>query len=182
MSAALFNHLWQSTLCVGGAAIFARICGSAGAHIRYRIWLAASLKFLVPFSLLTTLGSQIGWASPERAVGAYLNAVQVIAAPVSVSDTPSQMMTHTSTSTAGLISGLLMVWAVGAIALTLRWLLRWNVTRALVRASSPTQINAPIAVNVTTNRVEPGVFGILRPTLLLPENIFRSLQPGQLDA
>ena len=38
--------------------------------MRYWLWLAASVKFLIPFSLLVSLGSQVEWRqapAPRRA-------------------------------------------------------------------------------------------------------------------
>lgn len=187
MSAALLDHLWQSTLCVGIAAILAWACRNAGAHVRYGIWLAASLKFLVPLSLLAVLGSYIRWGSPSE-LAAYVSSVHAIAAPASASaspaQAPSQMVTYASTpgSRALLGNWLLAAWIIGSAALAARWLLRWNVARRIVASATPAAFEAPLAVRVTANRIEPGVFGILRPTLLLPENIFQSLQPHQLQA
>ncbi|MGA7235683.1 MAG: hypothetical protein WBY44_08390 [Bryobacteraceae bacterium] len=38
--------------------------------MRHPVWLAASVKFLIPFSLLVSLGGQLGWrtapASDDR--------------------------------------------------------------------------------------------------------------------
>jgi uncharacterized protein (TIGR03435 family) len=181
MSATLFNHLWQSTLCVGVAALLACAFRNAGAHVRYGIWLAASLKFLVPFSLLAALGSHIGWSTPERTVATVFTAAQAIAAPLS-EDAPSQMVTYTSTPSGGLGNWLLAAWIAGAAALATRWLLRWNTARVVVKRATPAPLNAPFRVRSTPIRVQPGVFGIFRPTLLLPENIFESLPPAHLQA
>lgn len=57
--AVLANHLWQSTLCVAGAAILVRLLKHQAARWRYRVWLAASLKFFVPFALLSALGANV---------------------------------------------------------------------------------------------------------------------------
>ena len=184
MSTLLVDHLWQSTLCVGLAAILAGLCRKAGAHIRYGIWLAASLKFLVPFSLLATLGSHVGWAAPERSIAPYFNAVQTLAAPASsaTSEAPSQIVLYTSTTTSGLGIALVLIWALGATTLALRWLWRWNAARIVVNHATPMPDDSTIAVRVTLTRVEPGVFGIFRPVLLLPERICDSLQPAQFRA
>ena len=48
MTGALTNHLWQSTLFVFAAWLVAASLRTNGAHVRHRIWLIASLKFLVP--------------------------------------------------------------------------------------------------------------------------------------
>jgi beta-lactamase regulating signal transducer with metallopeptidase domain len=57
-------HLLQSTACVGIAAILAFALRRAPARTRYKLWLFASLKFLVPLSLFSSAGSYLGaWAS-----------------------------------------------------------------------------------------------------------------------
>ncbi len=58
MVSVLANHLWQSTLFAIVAGLLTAIFRNNGAHIRHCLWLSASLKFLLPFSLLTLLGSQ----------------------------------------------------------------------------------------------------------------------------
>ena len=57
----LANHLWQSTLFAGVAAILALVLRKNRAQTRYLLWLSASVKFLVPFSLLVGVGSQFEW-------------------------------------------------------------------------------------------------------------------------
>lgn len=42
-------HLWQSTCFVAVAWILTRVLVNNRADVRYRIWLAASVKFLLPF-------------------------------------------------------------------------------------------------------------------------------------
>lgn len=56
------NHLWQSTLFAVAAGLLTLVLRKNQAHARYWLWLAASLKFLVPFSLLTNLGSRLPWS------------------------------------------------------------------------------------------------------------------------
>src|ERR1700753_1078201 len=55
----LGNHLWQSTLFVAVAAVVALAFRKNRAGVRYTLWMAASLKFLVPFSVLSGLGSYL---------------------------------------------------------------------------------------------------------------------------
>jgi len=57
----LGNHLWQSTLFAAAAALLTLALRRNSAGVRYAIWLAASLKFLIPFSLLTDLGNRMSW-------------------------------------------------------------------------------------------------------------------------
>jgi len=52
----VLDHLWQSTLVAGAIAILALIFRNNSASVRYWLWFAASLKFLLPFSLLAQIG------------------------------------------------------------------------------------------------------------------------------
>jgi hypothetical protein len=51
------NHLWQSTLFAAVIASLTLILRKNRARTRYWLWLAASLKLLLPFSLLVLLGA-----------------------------------------------------------------------------------------------------------------------------
>src|SRR5580704_6188561 len=64
----LANHLWQSTLFAVAAALMAAAFRKNRAHIRYWLWLSASLKFLVPFSFLMSLGSRLEWVPAAKAI------------------------------------------------------------------------------------------------------------------
>ena len=57
----VFNHLWQSTLFAGVAGLLTLALRRNWAQTRYWLWLAASVKFLVPFALLMTIGSSVRW-------------------------------------------------------------------------------------------------------------------------
>src|SRR5580693_3672722 len=68
---AMGNHLWQSTLFAVVAGLLTLMLRKNQARARYWLWLAASLKFLIPFSLLVGIGthvfgSDLGWS---RAAG-----------------------------------------------------------------------------------------------------------------
>jgi hypothetical protein len=62
---AVANHLWQSTVFALVAALLALTFRSNRAEVRYWLWLAASVKFLVPFGALVTLGSSV-WGANRR--------------------------------------------------------------------------------------------------------------------
>src|SRR6185436_8214100 len=57
----LANHIWQSTIFAGAVAVLAFVVRRNHARVRYRLWCAASVKFLIPFALLSTLGSRADW-------------------------------------------------------------------------------------------------------------------------
>ncbi len=60
------SSLAVPTLFVLAAAIAASALRKNGAHVRHRVWLAASLKFLVPFSLLIALGAAVSWRTAAQ--------------------------------------------------------------------------------------------------------------------
>ena len=55
----ILDHLWQSTLVAGLIALLALIFRNNSAGVRYWLWFAASLKFLLPFSLLAEIGRPV---------------------------------------------------------------------------------------------------------------------------
>ena len=77
MIAELTNHLWQSTLFGAAAALVAAALRQNRAAVRHWVWVTASLKFLVPFSLLMSLGSQLAPAPVIEIAPPDLPAVSV---------------------------------------------------------------------------------------------------------
>src|SRR5438132_9685243 len=62
------NHLWQSTVFALAAGLLTLAFRKNRAQVRYWLWLSASLKFLVPFALLMSLGNHLGWAPAARKI------------------------------------------------------------------------------------------------------------------
>jgi hypothetical protein len=61
----LVNHLWQSTLFAAAVGLLALAVRKNHARVRYWLWLSASVKFLIPFSLFVAIGS---YFAPPRTV------------------------------------------------------------------------------------------------------------------
>src|SRR5438270_4007844 len=81
----LANHLWQSTLCVGVVWLLALALKKNRAAVRYWLWLAASVKFLIPFSLLVSIGSQFEWRTvPSVAWAQWSGVVDRVSLPFAV--------------------------------------------------------------------------------------------------
>jgi bla regulator protein BlaR1 len=83
MTAELINHLWQSTLFAAVAWLLTIAFRKNRAQVRYWLWLSASFKFLVPFSLLMSFGSHLEWAAPAKknAAPAVLSAIKQVTQP-----------------------------------------------------------------------------------------------------
>jgi beta-lactamase regulating signal transducer with metallopeptidase domain len=178
----LANHLWQSTFCVAIAWLLTLALGKNRAAVRYRLWLAASVKFLIPFSILVSAGSHLGWRTPPAVVKAPLSlAIEQISQPFSVPVTSLPMAAATlPTNPVRLL--LFAVWLCGFTVSAIVWLRCWHRFRADLRSATPLPLDLPVPVMASPNRLEPGVLGIRKPVLLLPEGIMTRLTQAQLQS
>jgi RND family efflux transporter MFP subunit len=180
MTGALMNHLWQSTLFAGLAAVLTLAFRENRAGVRYWLWFTASLKFLVPFVLLSMIGSHLAWAPAARQMTppsisrsmARMNEPFVVAAEKGSQHRPVHWMPL----------ALLGTWACGFAALALVRGRAWRHLQSVIRASAPMDLAAGMAVRSAPGLLEPGVVGIFRPVLLLPADIMERLGPSQLQA
>jgi bla regulator protein blaR1 len=175
------NHLWQSTLCVGAAWVLTLLVRRNRAAVRYWLWLAASLKFLVPFSLLFSVGSELGWRLAPAITRPQVSFVIEISQPFAPA-APVSPLAITAPVATPLAPVLLCLWLCGfgvSVFVRLRF---WHRMRTALRQGSPLHLGIPIPAFSCPARLEPGVFGILRPVLLLPEGIIDRLSSDQLKA
>jgi bla regulator protein BlaR1 len=169
----LANHLWQSSL-------FAAIIGSLTltlrnnrARVRHWIWLAASWKFLIPFSVLISLGGHIQRPAAPNAPTSNLSIVMnEMSQPFTVQPTsPSPISAGpVATRSIRLVPGI--IWACGFLWFSYWWCVDWRRIQAAVRAGTPVRLELPIQAVSSPAMLEPGIFGVFRPVLLLPEGIF----------
>jgi bla regulator protein BlaR1 len=180
VDAALLAHLWQSTLCAMVAWGVVVALRGYSARLRYLVWLAASLKFLVPFSALTALGLELrssgagGLLISEALANAALSIARPLSAPVELS----------ARGVVGEDLKLLLsvLWAAGCAVFLARWFLSWQRARAAVREAEPIRLDVPIDVRVSPDFSEPGVFGVREPVLLLPTGVVTKLSADELAA
>jgi len=171
------DHLWQSTLCVGVAWLLTLALRRNRAAVRYAIWLAASMKFLLPFSLLVSAGSQLGWRTAPPASMVIDEIAAPFASPVAVM-APAAAASQPNPFPAVLLA----VWLAGVLVGIVIWTRSWRRIGAAQRAARPLPLHLPIPAMSSPTRMEPGIFGIRRPVLLLPEGITDRLTAPQLDA
>jgi len=189
-TAALVNHLWQSTAAVGIAWLLALLLRKHHARARYWVWLAASIKFLLPFSLLFAAGERLRPLFPSQTTTATLpatNFVGQIAQPfpqtqfasVSVATRQASL----STAHANWLPFLLLfVWICGALWVALRFGRGWWKIFSAARRAKHVETIAGLSVRASPAAIEPGIFGIIRPVLLLPAGIRERLTTEQLRA
>jgi len=206
ISPALGNHLWQSTLFAVGAALLTLILRKDQARVRYWIWLATSVKFLIPFSLLVSVGSRVGWphGSTEAGAGLYF-VMQAMNQPFTAANVPSvshanpvMFLPNRLQLFPALLLGLWGLWLAGLVVIPCLWWVRWRRVRVAMRQAVPLRegrevealrrlerthgIRTPIEVILSRASLEPGIFGIMRPALIWPEGISDHLEDAHLEA
>ena len=164
----IVNHLWQSSCFALLAGLLAFVLRKNSPKVRYWVWLSASLKFLVPFALLVSLGSVV--PRPASTPGIRCG-----------SGFPEHLRSNRGTILAGLYAhvpehaplhwvplAIAVVWALGFLAIALARCRSWLRVRAAMRAGTPVELPIPVRAVITPGAEEPGIVGFLRPVLVLP--------------
>jgi TonB family protein len=194
---AMANHLWQSTLFALLAAASTLALRKNQARIRHHIWLAASLKFLVPFALLVNIGSHLAKLNTSAETQpVFYFVLQTMSHPF-----------HQAADSHGILAASLLRWLPAMVAILWlagfatvigRWCLSWRRVAATMRGAIPVAhgrevellrrveksagIRRPISLRSSQTSLEPGIFGIIRPLLLWPAGISERLQDAHLEA
>jgi uncharacterized protein (TIGR03435 family) len=206
---ALGNHLWQSTLFAILAGLLTLILPKNHARARYGLWLAASVKFLIPFSLLIALGTHM--ARPRvpagMRTGLYV-AMEEVSQPFTkaVTGSPAAEKSRRPAQDAGLRyrlvhllpAILVAMWFCGFVVVLFVSYARWGRISAAMRQAVPLRqgrevealrrlerlggIRKRIELLLSPASLEPGIFGIIKPVLIWPKGISEHLQDAHLEA
>src|SRR5215472_12572639 len=131
------NHLWQSTLFAAAAWLLTLVLRRNHAAVRYRLWLTASVKFLIPFSLLVSAGSQFAWrTSPAIGPSPVFRAVDQISQPFAVPVDAVRTVAAMPLSNP-VPAIVLSAWFCGFVVSATVWYRWWRRFRAAIRASTP---------------------------------------------
>ena len=133
------NHLWQSTAFALAIALATLALRRNSPRVRYWLWFAASMKFLIPFSLLVSTGSRM----PLSHGVPQFHAVTVQQMSFAFSPVVSPVRQPFP---------WIWVWAAGVLFFAARWFRNWRFVK-------------------TARTLEPGVYGLFRPELRLPEGL-----------
>ena len=98
-----------------------------------------------------------------------------------VSSAPAPIPAATPPAFHPVLAVLIGVWFFGFIITAIYWLVWWRRIHAALRTATPLPLNLSIRAVSSPSRMEPGVFGIRKPVLLLPEGITRYLSQDQLE-
>lgn len=197
------NHLWQATLFTLLGIIAIRLLKRRPARSRYAVWLIVMAKFALPSVLLVSLASHTG-VDLSSLFGSTLNPVQAVPIMAQVAGPVAQfgelpmveavyVRAHNE-----LYCVLAAVWLAGlAVMLAQCWKRRKALSAliskarrvdsgkeidALNRARARVGVKRNIYLVITSERMEPGVWGIRKPVLLLPETIADYLSDAELEA
>jgi bla regulator protein BlaR1 len=194
------DHLWQSTLFVALAAILVLALRKNQGRVRYWVWLTASVKFLLPFSLLIALGGHLAKprvSTPAQAV--VYSAVEDFSQPFAGPEMPSIPQAPAPVSRLHLLPPIIVAaWLAGIVVILLVWATGWIRVLLMVRRAVPLRegpevealrrlessfgIRKPIRLVLSRNWMEPGIFGTLRPVLIWPEGISQHLDDRHIEA
>ena len=188
--ALLLNHVWQST--VAGLVVWlacATWLKRYRPRLRFAVWMVASVKFLVLFSILLAAGR--GLATPsvlppsqsQQVFDLVTSPAPLIAAapftPTSAPQAPTDWQRW-------LFALLFAAWACGALFIAARWLAQWWGVRSLRQTARSRGDYRGVAVLrsavMRERRVEPGAVGIWRRAILVPDDIEATLSASQLEA
>lgn len=196
---ALGDHLWQSTIVALAAGLLTLALRKNHARARYWLWLAASLKFLLPFSLLVAAGSRMSWVQgPVAAGSSFYLTMEEASQPFTQSGISTGPASESSNFVHWLPAILAAVWFWGFVTVLLTWCMRWRriskdvrgahplqrgrEIEALRRAERATGLSRRVEMLLSRATLEPGIFGVSHPVLVWPEGISARLENPHLEA
>lgn len=205
---AVADHIWQSTLFVLVAALLAWALKNAPPRFRYGIWLAASVKFLIPIALLISAGGYFKLEGPApipaQAVAAAVTSMshpfsQLGSASDAFTPPPSSVLTSAPrANTAVLPAAIAAVWLIGCAVLLLVRARGWRqISKALRLSSEATTgravellrdveralaVRRPTSLRSSSSVVEPAVVGFFRPVLLWPAALTDRLSDAEMTS
>ena len=183
---AIANHMWQSTVFAAAAALLTLMFRNNRASVRYWIWFAGLMKFLIPFAALTAVANFVPLPHAPTAASGALEAATVIfrssALPV-ITGIPLMFVT--------------LVWLLGSLIVLSRWAWQWQRLAAHARESTPIvdgvvhdalrRVEREEGIGATalvasSHFMEPGVLGIRAPVLIWPRHLNAGLSDTHVEA
>jgi bla regulator protein blaR1 len=183
----VLDHLWQSTLFAAVAGLLTLLLRKNRAAIRYGLWLAASMKFLVPFSWIVAVGSRFEWRmGPAIGSTTVAAALEQVVAPAALAGV-AEMSAVRQYSSIPITFLMVTLWACGTGIVLVSWWKQWRRLSIALQRATPLHVEANhlptnIEIMSSPDLLEPGIVGVRRPVLMLPNGITNRLTPPQLTA
>jgi len=185
MIGALSNHLWQSTVFSAAVALLAIAFRENRARVRYRLWVLASVKFLIPFAPLFMLGTALQSARSADVTSPLVLAVARIGQPLLEGPLTTTAAVPTVSRFDVYMALMGAVWASGLTTIVFLRLRTWARIRAAIRLGTPIAMPhlktpADLRISAVPSLFEPAVVGIWRPMLVLPRDLDEHLTRAEL--
>jgi len=201
MMPALANHLWQSTVFAFAAALLTLVLRRNAARYRYWVWMAASVKLLIPLSVLMSVGGQLAQKNTSATLtqpSSYY-AMDVASQPFTFPPvvTPAVLSAKGTTYVDRVMRSLpaapYPVWMAGAAVVLMLWWKRWRSVAATLR-EAPEAVEGRefevlhrlrpegVRLAISEEALEPGIFGIFQPVLVWPRAFSEHLDDAQMEA
>ncbi len=190
MMAALVRHLIESTAFAALAAIFPYMMRKRSAASRHGIWLVAAAKFAIPAAIFSFAGLEL-----HRLIPAHSDATLIQSGwPILISSLPVTAVPSPITPAGREEMLFLLVWFCGLIGMLAIRLWRMRPQTASFRFPDESErkhlqslaarigIHKTVSLRLAKAHVEPGVTGLLRQTITVPEDLSSSLEPSEWDA
>ena len=173
----IVNHLWQSSAFTAIVALAAWALRRNSPRARYWLWLAASLKFLVPFSWIVSTGARVQLPPDTPSLRA-----------LTVNEDLNLLRAGSSVAGCGSSENYLRMDARAGCGVVRRSAFSSGPAVPAMADAPPCGRGARrlpceyrIPVFSSDASIEPGVFGLFHPVLLLPEGLADALTPSQFD-
>ncbi len=197
---AVLTHLWQSTAVAAVAAAVVLTLRRSSAAARHAFWLAASVKFLVPFPALIALGQLFKWRAVTTAapveIGKLFDAGATAVFFRKIAVEPNAVVQAAGPSPWLWTIGAL--WLAGCVFVVGKWAGQWFRAQRMARRATLAHDGREVAALRDLERglgwepaiplrlidaaIEPGIFGIVSPVLLWPRGLSERLTDAQLTA
>jgi beta-lactamase regulating signal transducer with metallopeptidase domain len=188
MMAQLARHLLESTAFALIVALFPRLMRKSCASACYAVWLIAAAKFAVPAELFSAAGARLRVLFLTRPLVIVTSPVfaRIVSAPVAAPPTAGTGME---------VSILLsLLWLAGSATMLILWIgrlitLREAVTpagdmdrEAVRRLGRQVGLRWTVRLRYSKAGIEPGVSGIWRPTITIPQGLRGQLTAAEFEA
>ncbi len=184
---AIANHIWESTIVGLAAAFLAFAFRRNSAAVRYWIWFAAAMKFLVPFAAVAAVVDALPLPHANSVASGAFEAATVVFRSSAI---PALRGTSSAVVT--------IVWLAGALVVVSRWAWEWRrltidarvsprivdgvVYDALQRVERAHGFGTGATIVSSSRSMEPGVLGIRKPVLIWPRHLTEGLSGAHIDA
>lgn len=196
----LGNHLWQATLFGLFIAGLIYLLNRFPARIRFYIGWIGLLKFILPSALfIIVLGGLVrsDFTSYNLLAESILPLSAKISEPLFLFKNPdfATIDTHYPYETIFILLGL--IWVSGSLALFVFWQYKVcrlhkcikenaepvseSIASKLYALRNSLELKCPVSASIVKKDIEPGVFGIFRPTLILTPELLEEFTNEELD-